>query len=227
MLRVVFKLQNVRRAPGDAGRLPGFTEIVNETENNVYIKPNGTTSPWPGPMYLVVSRRCIQKHGFWFWFWLLDSSTTSDSAEIVNSILWKYWFITSLLPLVHYVKSWPVMIVAICMLWALHISEHRSTNFISRDLAFLLSPTAQRSWTTVIPMTSERNIRAFVFLWLVGLMLAKRRFCNGSATQPRTLVSTTRIITTWWVHRLEDVCFWHFPLAWTHLGGTRLTTNIY
>ena len=66
MLRVVFKLQNVRRAPGDAGRLPGFTEIVNETENNVYIKPNGTTSPWPGPMYLVVSRRCIQKHFFFF-----------------------------------------------------------------------------------------------------------------------------------------------------------------
>ena len=59
----MFKLQNVRRAPGDAGRLAGFTEIVNETESNVYIKPNGTTSPWPGPMYLVVSRR-FQKHGF-------------------------------------------------------------------------------------------------------------------------------------------------------------------
>jgi hypothetical protein len=52
MLRVVFKLQNVPRAPGDVGRLAGFTEIVNETENNVYIKPNGTTSPWTGPMYL-------------------------------------------------------------------------------------------------------------------------------------------------------------------------------
>ena len=66
ILRVVFKLQNVRRAPGDAGRLTGFTEIVNETENNVYIKPNGTTSPWPGPMYLVVSRRCIQKQGLFY-----------------------------------------------------------------------------------------------------------------------------------------------------------------
>ena len=51
----MFKLQNVRRATGDAGRLSGFTEIVNETETNVFIKPNGTTSPWPGSMYLVVS----------------------------------------------------------------------------------------------------------------------------------------------------------------------------
>ena len=55
----MFKLQNVRRATGDAGRLSGFTEVVTETEINVFIKPNGTTSPWPGPMYLVVSRRFI------------------------------------------------------------------------------------------------------------------------------------------------------------------------
>jgi len=53
ILRVVFKLQNVRRAPGDAGRLSGFTEIVNETETNVFIKPNGTATPWPGSLYLV------------------------------------------------------------------------------------------------------------------------------------------------------------------------------
>ena len=55
MFRVVFKLQNVRRVLGDAGRLSGFMEIANETEVNVFIKPNGTTSPWPGSMYLVVS----------------------------------------------------------------------------------------------------------------------------------------------------------------------------
>jgi len=53
ILRVVFKLQNVRRASGDAGRLSGFTEVVTETEINVFIKANGTTSPWPGSMYLV------------------------------------------------------------------------------------------------------------------------------------------------------------------------------
>ena len=67
ILRVVFKLQNVRRAAGDAGKLSGFTEVVNETETNVFIKPNGTTSPWPGSMYLVVSRRrlyFVLKRGF-------------------------------------------------------------------------------------------------------------------------------------------------------------------
>ena len=49
----------MRRAPGDAGRLSGFTEVVNETETNVFIKPNGTTTPWPGSMYLVVSLRFV------------------------------------------------------------------------------------------------------------------------------------------------------------------------
>ncbi|TFK58570.1 heme peroxidase, partial [Pluteus cervinus] len=54
IVKVVFKLKNVRRAPGNAGRLAGFTEIINETETNVFIKPNGTLSPWPGSMVLVV-----------------------------------------------------------------------------------------------------------------------------------------------------------------------------
>ena len=54
ILKVVFTLRNVRRAPGDAGRLAGYTTVVNETETNVYVQPDGTTSSWPGPMYLVV-----------------------------------------------------------------------------------------------------------------------------------------------------------------------------
>ncbi|TFK61199.1 heme peroxidase [Pluteus cervinus] len=53
IVKVVFKLKNVRRAPGNAGRLAGFTEVINETETNVFIKPNGTLSPWPGSMVLV------------------------------------------------------------------------------------------------------------------------------------------------------------------------------
>ena len=76
IVRVVFKLQNVRRASGDAGRLSGFTEIVNETETNVFIKPNGTTTPWPGSLYLVVSRVVCFFFLFQatvFWFWLLGS----------------------------------------------------------------------------------------------------------------------------------------------------------
>jgi linoleate 10R-lipoxygenase len=58
ILKVVFGLKNVRRAPGDAGKLAGFRTIVHETETNVYLTPNGTTSSWPGSMHLVVSAIC-------------------------------------------------------------------------------------------------------------------------------------------------------------------------
>ncbi|KAJ7249642.1 heme peroxidase [Mycena rebaudengoi] len=53
MVKAVFGLKNVRRAPGDAGLLAGFTHLVNETETKVYITPYGTTSAWPGSMNLV------------------------------------------------------------------------------------------------------------------------------------------------------------------------------
>ena len=62
-------------------------------------------------------------------------------------------------------------------------------------LKLILSDSPQPPWAT--PMTSERSILAFVFLWSVGLTLAKRRSCNESATPPRTPVSTTTI-RTWW-----------------------------
>ncbi|TFK63858.1 heme peroxidase [Pluteus cervinus] len=52
IVKVVFKLKNVRRAPGNAGQLAGFTEVINETKTNVFIKPNGTLSPWPGSLVL-------------------------------------------------------------------------------------------------------------------------------------------------------------------------------
>ncbi|KAJ7869580.1 hypothetical protein B0H14DRAFT_2571760 [Mycena olivaceomarginata] len=42
-LKAVFKLKNVRRAAGDAGRLPGFKILLNgTTEMNVYKTPYGT-----------------------------------------------------------------------------------------------------------------------------------------------------------------------------------------
>ncbi|KAF8516240.1 heme peroxidase [Gautieria morchelliformis] len=53
ILKVVFGLKNVRRAPGKAGQLVGYTTVINETETNVYVHPNGTTSPWPASMHLV------------------------------------------------------------------------------------------------------------------------------------------------------------------------------
>ncbi|KAJ7923789.1 heme peroxidase [Mycena leptocephala] len=53
IVKVVFKLKNVRRAAGDAGRLAGFKTIINETETNMFMTPYGTTSPWPGSMFIV------------------------------------------------------------------------------------------------------------------------------------------------------------------------------
>jgi len=53
IVKVVFKLKNVRRAAGNDGTLAGFKTIVNETETNVYLTPYGTTSPWPGSMNLL------------------------------------------------------------------------------------------------------------------------------------------------------------------------------
>jgi len=54
VVRAVFKLKNIRRAPGDAGKLHGFTEIINETETDFFVQRNGKVSPWPGSMIIVV-----------------------------------------------------------------------------------------------------------------------------------------------------------------------------
>ena len=55
IVKAVFKLKNVRRAPGDAGKLHGFTEIIRETENDFFVQRNGKVSAWPGSIVIVVS----------------------------------------------------------------------------------------------------------------------------------------------------------------------------
>ena len=54
MVRVIFSLKNIRRAPGDAGKLQKITTIKNETPTYQYVQPNGELSMWPGPMHVVV-----------------------------------------------------------------------------------------------------------------------------------------------------------------------------
>ena len=54
--KVVFSLKNVRRAPGDAGELHRFSEIIHETEVDFFLQRNGIVSVWPGYMYIVVRR---------------------------------------------------------------------------------------------------------------------------------------------------------------------------
>jgi linoleate 10R-lipoxygenase len=55
VLRVVLKLRNLRRAEGQLGTMAGFRTRVHDTELNVYLTPDGSTSCWPGPLHLVVS----------------------------------------------------------------------------------------------------------------------------------------------------------------------------
>jgi len=59
IVKAVFKLKNVRRAPGNAGKLHRFTEIINETETDFYVQRNGSVSPWPGSMHIVVRPLCF------------------------------------------------------------------------------------------------------------------------------------------------------------------------
>jgi hypothetical protein len=74
IVKVVFKLKNVRRAAGDAGRLAGFKTIINETETNMFMTPYGTTSPWPGSMFIVVRLfLVVEMIG-----WLIFSSMTTE-----------------------------------------------------------------------------------------------------------------------------------------------------
>ncbi|KAJ7364548.1 hypothetical protein DFH08DRAFT_798879 [Mycena albidolilacea] len=53
IVKVVFALKNLRRAPGTAGRLARFKSNCNETATNRYLTPDGKTSRWPGSMHLV------------------------------------------------------------------------------------------------------------------------------------------------------------------------------
>ena len=179
MLRVVFKLQNVRRAPGDAGRLPGFTEIVNETENNVYIKPNGTTSPWPGPMYLVVSRRCIQKHVFFdfdFDCWI------PVRPVIPLRLLIPYFESIDLLPACYHLY----IMLNHDLLWSsLFACSHQrrfSDHFISRDLAFLLSPIGTTIMNDRNPYDLREKYTRFRILVIgranAGKTTVLQRVCN-------------------------------------------------
>jgi len=52
-VKIIFSLKNVRRAPGAAGTLRQYSDIVYETEVDSFIQRNGTVSPWPGSMHVV------------------------------------------------------------------------------------------------------------------------------------------------------------------------------
>ncbi|KJA20426.1 hypothetical protein HYPSUDRAFT_166972 [Hypholoma sublateritium FD-334 SS-4] len=54
IVKVIFKLPNVRRAPGPAGRQNRINEVINGTDTDYFVQRNGTISRWPGSMQIVV-----------------------------------------------------------------------------------------------------------------------------------------------------------------------------
>ena len=56
ILKVIFRLKNLRRAEGPAGRLAGFTVPLHGTEVPLYLDEEGKVSYWARSMTFVVSR---------------------------------------------------------------------------------------------------------------------------------------------------------------------------
>ena len=51
VIRSVFKLKNIRRAPGNSGYLNRFEQALYETTPaHLYIDENGNITPWPASM---------------------------------------------------------------------------------------------------------------------------------------------------------------------------------
>ena len=55
VLKVIFRLKNLRRAEGAPGRLAGFNLPTNGTDSPIFLDDAGNLTYWPGSMTLVVS----------------------------------------------------------------------------------------------------------------------------------------------------------------------------
>lgn len=55
VLKVIFRLKNLRRAEGVPGRLAGFTLSNYKTDSPVYLDDAGNLTNWPSSLTLVVS----------------------------------------------------------------------------------------------------------------------------------------------------------------------------
>lgn len=55
VLKIIFRLKNIRRAEGKAGRMTTFTQDVYGTANRMYVSDTGTLSPWPTSLTIIVS----------------------------------------------------------------------------------------------------------------------------------------------------------------------------
>ena len=55
IIKVIFRLKNIRRAPGRAGNMASFMLNQFGTDNKLYLTNTGMVSPWPGSLTIVVS----------------------------------------------------------------------------------------------------------------------------------------------------------------------------
>ena len=56
MVKVIFSLPNIRRAPGAAGSMAGYSaQQVPGTINRMYLDNTSKETPWPGSLTVVVS----------------------------------------------------------------------------------------------------------------------------------------------------------------------------
>ncbi|CAE7179209.1 unnamed protein product [Rhizoctonia solani] len=64
VIKSIFKLKNVRRAPGESGKLRSFTQDLHGTKQTMFLSATGLVTPWPASMI-------IQVRSFWFNYSLL------------------------------------------------------------------------------------------------------------------------------------------------------------
>ncbi|GJJ13725.1 hypothetical protein Clacol_007981 [Clathrus columnatus] len=61
ILKIVFKLPNVRRAPDDTGYMANFMLNQFGTDSKMYISNTGNVTPWPGPMTILCEKSVHNK----------------------------------------------------------------------------------------------------------------------------------------------------------------------
>jgi hypothetical protein len=50
VIRVIFSLKNLRRAPGVQGKLASFMDNQEGTPMRLFLDPTGAMTPWPGQL---------------------------------------------------------------------------------------------------------------------------------------------------------------------------------
>ncbi|KAF8677681.1 heme peroxidase [Rhizoctonia solani] len=52
VIKSIFKLKNIRRAPGESGKLRSFTQDLHGTKQTMFINARGLVTPWPASMVI-------------------------------------------------------------------------------------------------------------------------------------------------------------------------------